>query len=140
MSKVNEVVFKFSIEDLGADERGVVAFIEENSNFKCSIDSFGNQIIVSAKGFEAEYVIDVFDKAVEEIKKTELKCEATPLYTSVKFLVDAPIKSVEDFVSETALVAENIDAFNIGHKVTVSSHVFDDKYLTEYVGKYFDIV
>ena len=140
MSKVNEVVFKFSIEDLGADERGVIAFIEEHSNFKCSIDSFGNQIIVSSKGFEAEYVIDVFDEAVEEIKKTELKREATPLYTSVKFLVDAPIKSVEDFVAETALVAENIDAFNIGHKVTVSSPVFDDKYLTEYVGKYFDIV
>lgn len=140
MSKVNEVVFKFSIEDLGADERGVIAFIEEKSNFKCSIDSFGNQIIVSANGFESEYVIDVFDKAVEEVKKTELKREATPLYTSVKFLVDAPIKSIEDFVAETALGAESIDAFNIGHKITVSSPVFDDEYLTEYVGKYFDIV
>lgn len=62
------------------------------------------------------------------------------MYTSIKFLVDAPIKSIEDFVAETALVAENIDAFNIGHEVTVSSPVFDDKYLTEYVGKYFDIV
>ena len=85
MSKVNEAVFKFSIEDLGVDERGVIAFIEEQSNFKCSIDSFGNQIIVSASGFDAEYVIDVFDKAVAEIKKTDLKREATPLYTSVKF-------------------------------------------------------
>ena len=118
----------------------VDSFIEEHSNFKCSIDSFGNQIIVSAKGFEAEYVIDVFDKAVEEIKNTELKQEATPLYTSIKFLVDAPIKSIEDFVAETALRVDNIDAFNIGHKVTVSSPVFDDKYLTEYAGKYFDIV
>ena len=62
-------------------------------------------------------------------------------YTPVlSFFVDAPIKSVEDFVTETALGAENIDAFNIGHKITVSSPVFDDKYLTEYVGKYFDIV
>ena len=68
------------------------------------------------------------------------KNEAVPLDTSVRFLVNAPLKKIASFVEETEFNVEGIHAYNIGYSVVVSSDLFDDKYLTEYVGKYFDIV
>lgn len=60
--------------------------------------------------------------------------------TLVSFRVNAPFKKVESFVEEIEADIEGVYACNYGHVVTVSSDIFDEKYLINCVGKYFDIV
>ena len=57
-----------------------------------------------------------------------------------KTRVNAPIERIESFVKEIEFDAEGVYALNLGHVLTVSSDIFDEKYLIDCVGKYFDIV
>ena len=140
MPKVKEISVTFSTDNLGVNERDVVEHLNNYPDIKCNHDWFDNQFIVSAKGVEIDYIHSAVDEAVAHVNGLKRKNEATPLHTSVRFLINAPIESIENFVAETSSEVEGIDAFNVGYKVVVSSGIFDDQHLTEYVGKYFDIV
>ena len=97
-------------------------------------------MFVSAKGVGIEYIHKVVEEAVETVNKMKEKNEAEPLDTLVSFRVNAPIEKIESFVKEIEFGVEGVYALNLGHVLTVSSDIFDEKHLIDCVGKYFDIV
>ena len=140
MPRVNEILVAYSTHGLGADERDVIAHLNNHGNVKCSPDLSNERFIVSAKDVGIEYIHKVVDEAIEAAKNLEKKNEAEPLDTLVSFRVNAPFKKIESFVEEIEADIEGVYACNYGHVVTVSSDIFDEKYLIDCVGKYFDIV
>ena len=140
MPKVNEISVAYSTHGLGADERDVIAHLNNHGNVKCSPDLSNERFIVSAKGVGIEYIHKVVEEAVEAAKNLEEKNEAEPLDTLVSFRVNAPFKNIESFVEEIEADIEGVYACNYGNVVTVSSDIFDEKYLIDCVSKYFDIV
>lgn len=140
MPKVNEISVAYSTHGLGVDERDVIAHLNNHGNVKCSPDLLNERFIVAAKGVGIEYIHKVVDEAIEAAKNLEEKNEAEPLDTLVSFRVNAPFKKIESFVEEIEADIESVYACNYGHVVTVSSDVFDERYLIDCVGKYFDIV
>ena len=140
MPKVKEILVSYSTHGLGADERDVIAHLNSHGNVKCSPDLSNERFIVSAKGVGIEYIHKVVDEAVEAANKMKEKNEAEPLDTLVSFRVNAPIEKIESFVKEIEFDVEGVYALNFGHVLMVSSYIFDEKYLIDCVGKYFDIV
>lgn len=140
MPKVNEISVAYSTHGLGADERDVIARLNNHGNVKCSPDLSNERFIVSAKGVGIEYIHKVVDEAIEAAKNLEEKNEAEPLDTLVSFRVNAPFKKIESFVEEIEADIEGVYACNYGNVVTVSSDIFDEKYLIDCVSEYFDIV
>lgn len=140
MPKVNEISVAYSTHGLGADERDVIAHLNNHGNVKCSPDLSNERFIVSAKGVGIEYIHKVVEEAVEAVNKMKEKNEAEPLDTLVSFRVNAPIEKIESFVKEIEFGVEGIYALNLGHVLTVSSDIFDEHHLIDCVGKYFDIV
>lgn len=140
MPKVNEILVAYSTHGLGADERDVIAHLNNHGNVKCSPDLSNERFIVSAKGVGIEYINKVVEEAVEAVNKMKENNEAEPLDTLVSFRVNAPIEKIESFVKEIEFDVEGVYALNLGHVLTVSSDIFDEKYLIDCVGKYFDIV
>ena len=140
MPKVKEISVVYFANELGADERDVIELLNNHGNVKCIPDLFSNQFIVSAEGVGIEYIHNAVSETVESANKLKTKNDATPLDTSVSFRVNAPLEKIERFVEEIEFDVEGIHAWSVGYVLTVSSDVFDDKYLTECVGKYFDIV
>lgn len=140
MPKVNEILVAYSTHGLGADERDVIAHLNNHGNVKCSPDLPNERFIVSAKGVGIEYIHNVVDEAIEAAKSLEEKNEAEPLDTLVSFRVNAPFKKIESFVEKIEADIEGVYACNYGHVVTVSSDIFDEQHLIDCVGKYFDIV
>ena len=140
MPKVNEISVAYSTHGLGADEWDVIAHLNNHGNVKCSPDLSNERFIVSAKGVGIEYIHKVVEEAVETAKNLEEKNEAEPLDTLVSFRVNAPIEKIESFVKEIEFDVDGVYALNLGHVLTVSSDIFDEKYLIDCVGKYFDIV
>lgn len=140
MPKVNEISVAYSTHGLGVDERDVTTCLNNHGNVKCSPDLSNERFIVSAKGVGIEYIHKVVEEAIEAAKNLEEKNEAEPLDTLVSFRVNAPFKKIESFVEEIETDIEGVYACNYGHVVTVSSDIFDEKYLIDCVGKYFDIV
>lgn len=140
MPKVNEISVSYSTDGLGADERDVIAHLNNHGNVKCSPDLSNERFIVSAKGVGIEYIHKVVDEAIDVVNKTKTKNEAEPLDVSVRFRVNAPLENVESFVDEIEFGVEGVYALNLGHVLTVSSDIFDEKYLIDFVSKYFDIV
>ena len=140
MPKVNEILVAYSTHGLGADERDVIAHLNNHGNVKCSPDLSNERFIVSAKGVGIEYIHKVVEEAVEAVNKMKENNEAEPLDTLVSFRVNAPIEKIESFVKEIESDVEGVYALNLGHVLTVSSDIFDEKYLIDCVSKYFDIV
>ena len=140
MPKVNEISVAYSTHGLGADERDVIAHLNNHGNVKCSPDLSNERFIVSAKGVGIEYIHKVVDEAVETVNKMKEKNEAEPLDTLVSFRVNASLERIESFVKEIEFDVEGIHAWNVGYVLTVSSDVFDERHLIDCVGKYFDIV
>lgn len=140
MPKVNEISVAYSTHDLGADERDVIAHLNNHGNVKCSPDLSNERFIVSSKGVGIEYIQKVVEEAVEAANKMKEKNEAEPLDTLVSFRVNAPIERIESFVKEIEFDVEGVYALNLGHVLTVSSDIFDEQRLIDCVGKYFDIV
>lgn len=140
MPKVNEISVAYSTHGLGADERDVIAHLNNHGNVKCIPDLSDERFIVSAKGVGIEYIHKVVDEAIEVAKNLEEKNEAEPLDTLVSFRVNAPIEKIESFVKEIEFDVEGIYALNLGNVLTVSSDIFDEQHLIDCVGKYFDIV
>ena len=140
MPKVNEISVTFSTDGLGANEKDVIEQLNDRFNIKCDSDWFNSQFTVSAKGVGIEYIHKAVNESVERVNSLKRKNEAVPLDTSVRFRVNAPLEMVASFVEETEFNVEGIHAYNVGYSVVVSSDLFNDKHLTEYVGKYFDIV
>lgn len=140
MPKVKEISVVYFIDELGADERDVIEHLNNHGNVKCIPDLFNTNLIVSASGVGIEYIHNAVNEAVESANKLKTKSDATPLDTSVSFRVDAPLEKIESFVEEIEFDVEGIHAWSVGYVLTVSSDVFDEKHLIEYVGKYFDIV
>ena len=87
-----------------------------------------------------EYIHNAVNEAVESANKLKTKNDATPFDTSVSFRVNASLEKIESFVEEIEFDVEGIHAWSVGYVLTVSSDVFDEKHLIDYVGKYFDIV
>lgn len=100
MPKVNEISVAYSTHGLGADERDVIAHLNNHGNVKCSPDLSNERFIVSAKGVGIEYIHKVVEEAIETVNKMKEKNEATPLDTLVSFRVNAPIEKIESFVKE----------------------------------------
>lgn len=140
MPKVNEISVSYSTHGLGADERDVIAHLNNHGNVKCSHDLSNEQFIVSVKGAGIEYIHKVVEEAIEAAKNLEEMNEAEPLDTLVSFRVNAPIEKIESFVEEIESDVEGIFAWNFGYVLMVASDIFDEKHLIDYVGKYFDIV
>lgn len=140
MPKVNEISVAYSTHGLGADERDVIAHLNNHGNVKCIPDLSNERFIVSAKGVGIEYIHKVVDEVIEVAKNLEEKNEAEPLDTLVSFRVNAPIEKIESFVKEIEFDVEGIYALNLGNVLTVSSDIFDEQHLIDCVGKYFDIV
>lgn len=140
MPKVNEISVAYSTHGLGADERDVIVQLNNHGNVKCTPDLSNERFIVSAKGVGIEYIHKAVEEAIEAAKNLEEKNEAEPLDTLVSFRVNAPFKKIESFVEEIEADIEGVYACNYGHVVTVSSDIFDEKYLIDCVSEYFDIV
>lgn len=140
MPKVKEISVAYSTHGLGADERDVIAHLNNHGNVKCSPDLFNERFIVSAKGLGIEYIHKLVEEAVETVNKMKEKNEAEPLDTLVSFWVNAPIEKIESFVEEIESDVEGIFAWNFGYVLMVASDIFDEKHLIDCVGKYFDIV
>lgn len=140
MPKVKEISVVYSTHGLGADERDVIACLNNHLNVKCSPDLFSERFIVSAEGVGIEYIHKVVEEAVDTVNKMKEKNEAEPLDTLVSFRVNAPIEKIESFVEEIESDVEGISACSNGYVVMVSSDVFDERHLIDCVGKYFDIV